>query len=400
MRAKWRTIVDLALEIGLQLSENQAHTKARRVMMAKIKIDPTKAGFDPKGLERAENILNEGVDRKLYPGGSAWVWRKGANALVCSAGTTDYSGKAKIDEDTLFDMASLTKAMSCGPSILLLAQEGCFDLSIRSVTSFFPQRKIDHLAEVTLHHLLTHTSGLPAWKDMYSNGQTRSQLLDELFEIPLANKIGSTHEYSCMGYIMLSAVLESVAGERIDTFAKRRLFDPLGMESTGYNPAQVPGLKIAATDNCPYRKHLLVGEVHDGNAYAMEGVSGNAGLFSTARDTARFCEQALMSRLTGSAFPLNPPVLHKMFTNAISESVGGHSWGWCIWPNDGLAAGDFVTKSAIGHTGFTGTCVVIDPTHEAFAILLTNRVCNDDDGLAFRHLRRRFFNAVFGSIVC
>ncbi|NLN75827.1 MAG: beta-lactamase family protein [Armatimonadetes bacterium] len=368
--------------------------------MAKIKTDATKAGFDPAGLERAEAILNEGVTRKLYPGGSAWVWRRDTDAMVCSAGWTDYSEKEKVDENTLFDMASVTKSMSCGPSILMLAQEGAIDISIRSVTSYFPKRDIKHLSDITLHHLLTHTSGLPAWQDMYSNGQTRDQLFDELFGVQLINPVGSTHVYSCLGYIMLSAVLETVAGERIDSYVKRKLFAPLGLESTGYNPVQKPGVKIAATDNCPYRKHQLVGEVHDGNAYAMEGVSGNAGLFSTARDTARFCRQALDARRGDGTFPLNPPVLHRMFTNAISESVGGHTWGWCIWPNDGLASGDFVTKSAIGHTGFTGTCVAIDPEHDAFAILLTNRVCNNDDGLAFRHLRRRFFNAVFGSIMC
>ncbi len=366
--------------------------------MPKIKVDATKAGFDPAGLERAEGVLNEGIERKLYPGGTAWVYRRGFNALVCSAGTTDFSGSVKIDEDTLFDMASLTKAMSCAPSILLLAQEGHFDISVRSVTSYFPNRDIKHLADVTLRHLLTHTSGLPAWKDMYSNGQSREQLLDELFEIQLINPIGSTHVYSCLGYIMLTAALESVTGERLDTFAKRRIFAPLGMESTGYNPK--PTTNIAATDNCPYRKRTLVGEVHDGNAYAMEGVSGNAGLFSTARDAALFCKCALDARLRSWEFPLNPPVLHKMFTNAISESVGGHTYGWCIWPNDGIAGGDFVTKSAIGHTGFTGTCVVIDPERDTYALLLTNRVCNDDDGIEFGRLRRRFFNAVFGSIVC
>jgi CubicO group peptidase (beta-lactamase class C family) len=368
--------------------------------MAKIKVDAVKAGFDPSGLDRAETILNEGVEREFYPGGSAWVWRKGVNALVCAAGSTDYSGKSKVDEDTLFDMASVTKAMSCAPSILTLAQEGYFDISIRSVPSFFPDRDLPHLADVTLHHLLTHTSGLPAWKDMYSNAQTREQLLDELFALPLINDVGSKHVYSCLGYIMLSAVLEAVAGERLDTFARRRIFEPLGMESTGYNPKQQAGRKIAATDHCPYRKCQLVGEVHDGNAYALEGVSGNAGLFSTARDTARFCERLLAGRESGGSFTLNPPALRRLFTNAISETVGGHTWGWCIWPSDGLAGGDFISRSAIGHTGFTGTCVIIDPMYDAFAVLLTNRVCNNNDGLEFRHLRRRFFNAVFGAIVC
>jgi len=368
--------------------------------VARIKVDPIKAGLDPNGLERAEAILNEGVERKLYPGGSAWVWRRGVDALVCSAGATDYSGKSKVDENTLFDMASVTKAVSCAPSILMLAQDGLIDLSIRPLTDFFPDRKLPHLQGITLHHLLTHTSGLPAWKDLYSKGQTREQMIDELFEIPLINKVGTTYVYSCMGYIMLSIVLEAVASERIDTFAKRRIFQPLGMESSGYNPQKKVGCKIAATDNCPYRKRRLVGEVHDGNAYAMEGVSGNAGLFSTASDIARFCKALLVGRRTGGIFPLNPSVVRRLFTNAIPETIGGQTWGWFTWPNDMLAGGDFTSRSAIGHTGFTGTCVIVDPEYDMFAVLLTNRVCNNDDGVAFRHLRRRFFNAVFGSIMC
>ena len=368
--------------------------------MAKLKIDPIKAGLDPKGLERAEAILNEGVSQKLYPGGSVWVWRRGVNALVCSAGTTDYSGDAKIDEHTLFDMASLTKAMSCAPSILMLAQDGLTDISIRPLKSYFPDRKLPHLEGIALHHLLTHTSGLPAWRDIYSKGQTRQEAIDELFTIPLINKVGTTHVYSCMGYIMLSIVLEVLAGERIDTFAKRRIFEPLGMENTSYNPKPKAGQTIAATDNCSYRNRLLVGEVHDGNAYALGGVSGNAGLFSTATDVARFCECLLAARESRGAFPLNPSVVRRMFNNAIPETIGGQTLGWFTWPNDGLSAGDFTSRSAIGHTGFTGTCVILDPEYDMFAILLTNRVCNKDDGIEFRHLRRKFFNSVFGSIVC
>lgn len=368
--------------------------------MAKVRTDPVKAGFDPSGLERAEAILNQGIAEKLYSGGSAWVWGKGQDALVCSAGTTEFGGKSKVDEHTLFDMASVTKPMSCATTVLLLAQEGLFDCSIRSVTGFFPGRDLKHLDGVTLHHLLTHTSGLPAWKDLYSNGQTRAQMIDELFQIPLMNPVGSKHVYSCMGYIMLSLVVEAVTGKRIDEIASERVFKPLGMENSGYNPEQKSGRKIAATDNCPYRKCQLVGEVHDGNAYALEGVSGNAGLFSTATDVATYCRKLLAGRESGGEFPLNPPVVKRMFGNAIDKSIGGQTWGWFTWPNDMLVGGDFASRSAIGHTGFTGTCVTIDPEQDVFAILLTNRVCNNDDGLAFRHLRRRFFNSVFGSIVC
>lgn len=361
--------------------------------------DAKLAGFDPDRLSNAAKILDEGAKNDLYPGGVLWVGRKGVSALLHCTGHTDFSRQTAVDENTLYDLASLTKPVATASSILLLCQDGLIHLGM-PVTDFFPERKLPHLSDVTLRHLLTHTSGLPPWKDFYSNDQTRDQVIEELFAVPLDHAPGTHYAYSCLGYIMLSLVIEKVTGERIDSFAHKRIFAPLGMHSTMYNPAPSAGHTIAATDNCPLRGGLLVGEVHDGNAYALGGVSGNAGLFSTVKDLARFCHTITPGQSFHANSPFSPPVVQQMFANAIHERIGGQTIGWFIFPNDMLPAGDLVSKNAIGHSGFTGTAIIIDPDYQLCSVLLTNRVCRKDDGVLFRHLRRRVFNAVMGSIVC
>lgn len=366
--------------------------------MSSTAPDPAAAGFDPVRLRRAAEILEEGVREGLYPGGTVWVSRRGKDALVHSAGSTEFGGSVEADEHTLFDLASVTKPVATGSAMLLLAQEGRLHFG-EPVTDFFSDRKLPHLAGVTLRHLLTHTSGLPAWRDLYSRGQTRDGAIDELFAIPPDNPPGTRHVYSCLGYIMLHLVAQEVSGQKFDAFCRERVFEPMGMRATMFNPP-ADGRAIAATDHCPARKRKLVGEVHDGNAWALGGVSGNAGLFSTAADLAVFCRSITSGATDGASGPLGPAALRKAFENALHPSVGGQSIGWFTASNDMLPAGDLASGEAVGHSGFTGTAVVIDPSYELFAILLTNRVCRDDDGLRFRHLRRRLFNAVIGSIVC
>lgn len=367
-------------------------------MIRKAVFNPAAGGFSADGLRASLRILQEGVERQLYPGAVVWVSRRGEDTLVASVGVTQPGGNTPVDENTLFDLASLTKPVATATAILLLAQEGHIHLGM-PVTDFFPQRNLPHLESVSLRHLLTHTSGLPAWNDLISNGQDRERAIDDLFNISLINVPGAAHVYSCLGYIMLGLVVEAVTGESLQVFCRNRIFEPLNMRDTDYLPDPSDRV-IAATANCPLRKAMLIGEVHDGNAYVLGGVSGNAGLFSTASDLAKFCHSVTRNRSADHNMPLNVPVIETMFVNAIPESVGGQTLGWFIFPNDMLPGGDFVSKAAIGHSGFTGTAIIIDPKYAMFAIMLTNRVCKDDDGLAFRSLRRRFYNTIVGAIVC
>ncbi|MCX8053666.1 MAG: beta-lactamase family protein [Armatimonadetes bacterium] len=366
-------------------------------MFQSIELDLARARMDPGRIVRAIQILDKGFEDKLYPGGVLWVERKGATALVHSVGYTDFEYTMPTDENTLYDLASLTKPVATASSILLACQDGLVHLD-QPVADFLPERSVPHLGDVTLRHLLTHTSGLPPWKDMYSKGQTREQLIDELFSTKIRYKPGTHYAYSCLGYIMLSVIFEAITGEPLDTFARNRIFDPLGMFHTTFNPDS-PAVFIAATDHCPMRRRKLVGEVHDGNAYALGGVSGNAGLFSTASDLAKFCRALLSGRFRPGRRVFSPAVVSLMLTPAIPEELGGQTIGWFTYPNEMMCAGDLASRRAVSHSGFTGTAIVIDPEYELFIILLTNRVCQEKEKTEFYNLRRRIFNAVIGSIV-
>ncbi|MDH7601947.1 MAG: serine hydrolase domain-containing protein, partial [Armatimonadota bacterium] len=324
-----------------------------------VRNDASSAGMDPGRLQQAANLLEEGAQKGLYPGGVVWVERRGATVLVHSAGYVDFEQTAPVDQNTIYDLASVTKPVAMASSMLILCQQGRVHFG-QLVTDFFPDRRLPHLKNVTLRHLLTHTSGLPPWKDMYSKGQSRQELIDELLAIPLDHEPGTHYAYSCLGYILLSVILEKITGIQLDEFASTHVFEPLEMHSTGFNPKAWSKFPIAATDNCPMRKCKLVGEVHDGNAYAMGGVSGNAGLFSSAADLAKFCRALVFaqSEAAGRSSPFALPSLRKVFENAIPESIGGQTIGWFTFPNDMMPGGDLVSRRAIGHSGFTGTAVV------------------------------------------
>ena len=354
------------------------------------------AGFDQDRLMETAAILDEGAKRNLYPGGVLWVNRREIDALVYSTGYTDFSRTIKVDHNTLYDLASLTKPIATASAILLLAQDGLIHFD-QHISDLFPQRDLPHLRNVTLHHLLTHTSGLPVWQDLYSQDQTRTQAIDELFQIKLINEPGTTYTYSCLGYIILGLVAEDISGVSLDQFCCKQLFRPLGMNDTVWNPGSTSNYVIAVTDNCSYRHRKLVGEVHDGNSYALGGISGNAGLFSTAADIARYCSCVMFDNMY---LPIIKPMIDNVIANKLTKSVGGQTYGWYIYPNHLMPGGDILSKHAIGHTGFTGTMAIIDPDNELFIVLLTNRVCNNNDGLQFRNIRKKLINAIHGAIVC
>jgi CubicO group peptidase (beta-lactamase class C family) len=342
-------------------------------------------------------VVRRGWEEGLFPGAVYLIGRHGRVAVHEWIGHLDPEHERPISGDAIFDMASVTKPVSTAASLMLLLQRGELYLD-DSVTSFFPGRTLPHLSGVTLRHLMTHTSGLPAWRDMYSKGQTREETIDLLLSTSLVNPIGAVYTYSCLGYIILGLVVESVSGMSLADFAARNIFRPLGMKDTGYNPNPSKHDRVARTLHCPARKRTLVGEVHDGSAWAMGGVSGNAGLFSTAEDLAEFCHTLLCGGVHHTDRLLAPLVTRQIFEILISPEIGGQSAGWFAYPNDMLPAGDLLSKRTIGHSGFTGTSVVIDPEQDLFVILLTNRVCRDDDGSAFRKCRRIFHNSVAQAI--
>lgn len=348
-------------------------------------------------LRSAAQIIFEECEAGSFPGASFLVWRAGSVVLQGSVGCLSPERSHQVTPDTIFDMASVTKPMTAALMALLLAEEGRFSV-LQKVPEFFPERPLAHLAGVSVEQLLTHTSGLPAWVELYAGTTDAGEAFEKLLNLPLEAPPGKRYEYSCLGYILLGKILERVSGETLQSFLKRRVWDPLEMPDTGYCPPEEKYGRIASTMHCPARPgQEITGQVHDGNAWVLGGISGNAGLFSTPSDILKFClnlldaddQDCLVSRLARN----------RMLTSQISPDVGGQSIGWFCKGNDMLPSADFLPADTFGHTGYTGTCVLMAPSEHFVSILLTNRVCLDRDGSRIRRTRRRFHNRLASAII-
>lgn len=370
--------------------------------------NPSEIGLDSGRLEAARELLVQGLEAREYTTAVHLVARHGKVA-VCDAmghlGGEEDDPPAEID--SIFDMASVTKPVATATSLMALVERGTLHLN-QPVTDFFPGRSLPHLSSVTVKQLTTHTSGLPAWCDLFSKDGTRDGAIEQLLQTPLENAPGTKHVYSCLGYILLGLVIEQASGMPLEKFAAESIFKPLGMTDTGFpamrdpenrdNPPKRKANRIARTANSRGRDRVLIGEVHDENAHAMGGNSGNAGLFSTAPDLAVYAQTMLNGGELEGVRILSPLSVKKMLTNQIDPSIGGQAYGFFTYPNEMLPYGDLFSDRSAGHTGFTGTSLLIDPEYDLFVILLTNRVYIKRDAPDFLKRRRLFHNIVASAV--
>lgn len=322
-------------------------------------------------------FLEQSIAWKAFPGAVIAVGRRDTVLFERGFGTLTYEGGSVPDAHTLYDLASLTKVMGLTTAVMMLVEERKLDLDA-PVTRYVPQFAAGG-DSVTIRQLLTHSSGLPAWLPLYREVHSRREMFARVNATPLEAAPGSRMVYSDLGAILLTEAVEHITGERLDTLLARRLFDPLGMHDTRYNPPTSLHPRIAPTENDPWRGRILTGEVHDENAAVMDGVSGHAGIFSTAADLVKFAQMMLRSGGTGARGPGGPeaPLLDSAtiaeFTRAQNPAFSSRALGWDT-PSKGSSAGDDLSPHAFGHTGFTGTSIWIDPAKDLFVILLTNRV--------------------------
>lgn len=200
------------------------------------KANPEELGLDGSRLKAADEFLAKGLEAGEYTAATYLVARHGkvgALGAMGRLGIEEDSPAAQID--TIFDMASVTKPVATATSLMILVERGALHLN-QPVTAFFPDRSLPHLAGITVKQLATHTSGLPAWCDLFSDDGTRSKAIENLFHIPLENPPGTKHVYSCISYIMLGLVIEQVARMPLSRFARENIFEPLGMVDSGHNP--------------------------------------------------------------------------------------------------------------------------------------------------------------------
>lgn len=356
---------------------------------------PNSLGVDEKKLQRAHLLVADAVEKGETPGAVYLVLFKKHIIAHYALGLRSLQPiKTPVKLDTIYDLASLSKCVGTTTMALMLLEQGLIRLD-DSVTYFFPDLA-EKKGQIRIRHLLTHTSGLPAWAPIYKQASCREDWLQALKEIQLENPTGTKVIYSCLGFILLGLILEKVAGETLDSFLQRELFTPLGMQDTMYNIGASE--RVAPTEYSEERNGVILGEVHDENAFSLGGVSGNAGLFSTANDLATFAAMLLEGGYWEGKRYLSPRTIELMHQNHTASLNDNRGLGWAL-KGEYSSGGDLLSPNSFGHTGFTGTSLWIDPSYDLAIILLTNRVHpTRENGSGIIRLRALLANAVVASL--
>jgi CubicO group peptidase (beta-lactamase class C family) len=403
---------------------------------------PAGGRFDPKRLDRARALLERAVAEGAFPGAVALIARGGRVAAHWAVGHAQTEPvRRPMRRDTVFDLASVTKAVAGATAALLLLEDGVWSLD-DAVARFIPEFAARGKQDVTLRHVLTHTTGFSGWVPTYARAADSDGVLRVICDLELGDAPGTVVRYSDIGMSLVGHLVRRVTGEGIDRLLQRRVWGPLGMRETGFNPQGARRARAAATERgnrferamvdnvgetfTGWREHVLVGEVNDGNTfYPLGGVSSHAGLFSTAEDLRVFCQMYLDGGAIDGTRILSPSTI----ADATADQTVGltQSWGlgwqllrkgrqpreeWApspaatkIFPATRYAFpvprpfGDLLSGATYGHTGFTGTSVAVEPTRELIIILLTNRTHPDAGNFAINHVRPRFHNLVAAALV-
>ena len=343
-----------------------------------MKLVPMDARSEAQ-LQTAFGVVEAAIKDKAFPGGTLAVGYRGKVSLH-SFGKFSYDADAPdVSINTMYDIASLTKVVATTTIVAKLA-EGDFPVPLdldAKVERYLPEWVSGPQQEwrhgVTVRHLLTHTSGLPPFKEYWRTSKSKQDTLDKIFAEPLDYEPGTKEVYSDLGIILMAEIISRLTGKPLDVLAWEYIFSPLAMSSTMYKPPKKLWATIAPTEiDNQYRHRLIQGEVHDENAAAIGGVSGHAGVFSTAPDLASFCQMLLNGGVYGHQRILRRATVAQ-FTAPQQLSGGTRTLGWAV-PTEGGSSGHFMGPHTFGHTGFTGTSIWIDPDRELFVVLLTNRV--------------------------
>ena len=286
--------------------------------------------------------------------------------------------------ETIYDLASVTKVVATTTAVMLLRQEGRLDLDAPAAT-WLP---LPGCERITPRHLLTHTAGFVGWKAYYRDFTSVMAILQDAAAQGLDGEPGAQYRYSDLGFMALGRLVELVAQDRLDTFCARRIFEPLGMRRTTFNPPEAWRAECAATEACAWRDEMVVGKVHDENAYAVGGVAGHAGLFSTIDDLAVFCRAMLQGTL------LTQETVSEMTRIGQVPTAPWQGLGWRLGPWASSSSGYLPSRTAFGHPGFTGASVWMDRANDVYAVLLANTCHPSRRGAASGDLRRAFYYAV------
>jgi CubicO group peptidase (beta-lactamase class C family) len=354
-------------------------------------------------FEKARSLLLDGVAGRVYPGAVLAIGLQGRLAILPAGRLTYAADSAPVAAETIYDIASLTKVVATTAMAMILVDRGLLQVDLPAagfLPDFVPpyDNSEDPLwsarGEVTVRHLLAHTSGLPAYEKFYVRARRREHVLEEAISLPLEEPPGAKTVYSDVGFILLGEILERLAQEPLDAFCQREIFGPLEMRSTCFNPPEGLRSRIAPTEQDDlFRKRLICGEVQDENAWVMGGVAGHAGLFSIAGDLASFSQMMLEEGRAGSRQLIRSQTIGE-FTRAYAAQQGSaRGLGWDK-PGAPSSSGRHFSTASFGHLGYTGTSLWIDPEKQLFVVLLTNRIHPARANDAIRTLRPALHDSI------
>jgi CubicO group peptidase (beta-lactamase class C family) len=322
-----------------------------------------------------------------FPSAVYLVATRGAIAFAAALGNAVVEPQQiAATSDTIYDLASLTKPLVTGLLCARQVEAGKLTLD-SSISHFLPEFDRTDKQPITLRHLLTHTSGLPAWRPLYIlTGGDRERTISQIAGLELEYQPGTRVVYSDLGFITLGRLLERLTGQPLVEQAQMEIFRPLGLTNTFFNPAIARQTGIAACesgnlyeretvlttggdDYRNWREELIWGAVHDGNAHFLGGAAGHAGLFSTATETLALANQFIAAQ-TSLLKPATCELFRENLTVGLNEA---RSFGWQLAETKDSAAGPDLPRNSFGHSGFTGTSCWIDSHSERVFILLTNR---------------------------
>jgi CubicO group peptidase (beta-lactamase class C family) len=305
----------------------------------------------------------------------------------------------KMQADTIFGLASLTKVIVTASSIMKLVEMGRINI-YDYIKEYFPELP-EAKEEITVFHLLTHSSGYQAIVKLWDQGLEYQEKIKYILDLPLENEVGELVNYSDPNFILLGELVQRVSGKSLQEFSQQHFFSPLEMKNTAYKPLnilKVDQSRIAASEYCSWRKKIIVGEVHDENAYSLGEISGHAGLFSNADDLAKFVMMLLNEGTYQDQQIFSPLTIQRMRQNWTAALNQNRALGWDLRNNFRSSGGLLLSNQAYGHTGFTGTSIWIDPALELGVIFLTNRVHPTRDNVDIISLRPRLHNLIAAAI--
>ncbi|WP_217424800.1 serine hydrolase [Virgibacillus ihumii] len=363
---------------------------------------PQSVNMDKKTLQEIDDIVEEAISNQITPGAVVLIAKENKIVKESAYGFakkydmgTLFKNPVKMTKKTIFDLASITKVMGTTQGIMKLVSEGKLSVEDK-VSEYILEFAKNGKGHITIEDLLTHTSGLTPWEPTYLYADNPEEVLDYINNLSLEYETGTDRRYSDFSFMTLGFVIEKISGKKLDEYLQMNVYEPLKMKDTMFNAAENTNKRIAATSfgnayeykmiddpNFGYyveedpdmfngwRNYTLQGEVNDGNSYyANNGVAGHAGLFSTARDLAVLAQTMLNNGNYGKVDLYDKEVIEK-FT---SEQRFGQGYGW--EKNKEWYMGNRHSEQAYGHTGFTGTQIIIDPKYNLQIIVLTNKQNN------------------------